>query len=409
MKRLSGEFTKLLFSKNYGFFFFGGAISFFGSGLTRIALPILILEKTGSGLLMGLAFAIEVLPATLLGPFLGALTDKMNRKKSLIIVDLLRAILILGILLTADFIVIFTMLALIGVLKSFYAPIRLAVAPDLVPRKHFPNAVSLNGATQQLSNIVGPSVAGILIAFTSTYVVLVIDLITYVIAASLTCFITLSERKEKKRDSLVGQIKEGFLFLYTNKHLRKLNFYWIVLDFAFGGLQVLLLLYLSEISMNKSIYGLLMTCLTIGIFIGTIVGPRINKQRNKERLINILPLSFTVLYCMLVFDLPLLPLGFFITILGFLYGSFNILASVDFGLNVPSELRGRVYSNANAFTTLAIASSTIVAGATDAYFKVSTIFFTFGVVSSFVLLIILFTHTSVKHMIFSKKTKTIAS
>ncbi|PFA69801.1 hypothetical protein CN378_03265 [Bacillus sp. AFS015802] len=404
MKRLSGEFTKLLFSKNYGLFFFGGAISFFGTALTRIALPILILEKTGSGLLMGLAFAIEVLPATLLGPFLGALTDKFNRKKSLIIVDLLRVLFILGILLTTNFILIFTLLALMGVSKSFYAPIRLAVSPDIVPRKHFPSAVSLNGSTQQLSNILGPSLAGILIAFTSTYAVILIDLFTYLIAALLTCFIKIPEIKRTNREPLTVQIKEGFLFLYTNKHLRKLNFYWIVLDFAFGGLQVLLLLYLQEISMNKSFYGLLMTCLTIGIFTGTIFGPKINKQRNKNRIINILPLSFTLLYCVLVFDLSFIPMVFIITILGFLYGSFNILASVDFGLNIPSELRGRVYSNANAFTTLAIALSTIFAGATDGYYKVSSTFFTFGIFSSLTLLIIMFTHTSMRNILFGKKT-----
>lgn len=405
MKSLNSEFAKLLFSKNYGFFFFGGAISFFGTGLTRIALPILILEKTGSGLLMGIAFAIEILPATLLGPFLGALTDKFDRKKSLILVDLLRALLILGILFTVNIYIIFTMLALLGVLKSFYAPIRLAVSPDLIPKKHFPNAVSLNGATQQISNIIGPSLAGILIAFTNTYIVIFIDLLTYIIAAILTCFITIPQRKPDKKVSLTGHIKEGFLFLYKNKYLRKLNFYWIALDFAFGGLQVLLLLYLQEMSMNKSIYGLLMTWLTIGIFTGTLLGPKMNKQQNKERLINILPLSFTLLYCGLFFDLTLIPLVFFITLLGFLYGSYNILASVDFGLNIPSELRGRVYSNANAFTTLAFALSTTLAGATHAYFRVSTIFLLIGVVTSVILLLIILTHNPLKfRRVYNKKT-----
>ncbi|MFD5853658.1 MFS transporter [Cytobacillus pseudoceanisediminis] len=406
MKLLKGEFAKLLFSKNYGFFFLGGAISFFGTGLTRIALPILILEKTGSGLLMGLAFAIEVLPATLLGPFLGALTDKFNRKKSLIVVDLLRAFLILGILLSSNLYLIFTMLALIGVLKSFYAPIRLAVAPDIVPRAHFPNAVSLNGATQQISNIIGPSLAGILIAFTSTYVVILIDLITYLIAAILTLFIKIPQRKLDKKDSLGKHIKEGFQFLYRNKLLRKLNFYWIVLEFAFGGLQVLLLLYLQEVSMNKSFYGLLMTWLTVGIFTGTVLGPKIIKKRKwiKDRLINILPLSFTLLYCALIFDLSFFPLVLFITVLGFLYGTFNILASVDFGLAIPSELRGRVYSNANAFTTLSFALSTVLTGATNEYFKVSTIFFMIGILCSLLLLIIILTHTSLKTMFNNKKT-----
>jgi MFS transporter, DHA3 family, macrolide efflux protein len=403
MKILKGEFAKLLFSKNYGFFFLGGAISFFGTGLTRIALPILVLEKTGSGLFMGLAFAIEILPATLLGPFLGALTDRFNRKSSLVVIDLIRAMLILGLLLVTNLYLIFTLLALMGVLKSFYAPIRLAVAPDLVPREHFPAAVSLNGATQQISNIIGPSLAGILIAFTSTYVVLFIDLLTYMIAASLTLFIAIPQKRIIKKESLGGHIKEGFLYLYKNKHLRKLNFYWIVLDFAFGGLQVLLLLYLQELSINKSFYGLLMTWLTVGLFSGTLLGPKIKKQRTKNHLINILPLSYTLLYCGLIFELSFIPLVLFIALLGFIYGTFNILASVDFGLAIPSELRGRVYANANAFTTLAFASSTVLTGAADAYFKVSKIFLMIGVLCSLVLIILIGTHTSLKTKFNRKK------
>ncbi|PFA69814.1 hypothetical protein CN378_03330 [Bacillus sp. AFS015802] len=383
-KKLTFKDVQSLFfySKNYFLFFLGWAISLFGSSLTKIALPILILERTGSGFAMGMTFALETIPSALFGPLLGALSDRYNRKIMIVASDVLRAIFLIAVLFTGNLYIIFTLIFLMGILKALYVPVRSAIIPELVSKENFPRIVVLQGTTQRIINIAGPALAAAIIGFTNPTFALKLDIITYLAAAILSYFVYIPIHKVSKNKGIVADMKDGFLYLFSQSLIRKLNFYWVILNFGFGGLTVLLLLYLEEINMDNATYGLLMTVLTIGMLLGTMAASKV-KDTQKEKMLDLLPFSFGVCYSFLLFDVGTLFLFVVVLILGLNFGLFNVMASIIFGLNIPNEIRGRVYANATAFTTLAFSASTIIAGAMKEYFTVSTIFFVIGIFVAF--------------------------
>lgn len=387
----SEVYSLLFYSKNYFLFYIGWTISQFGSSLTRIALPILVLERTGSGFAMGMTFALETIPSTLFGPLLGALSDRYNRKLMIIISDALRAIILIGVLFSQNLYIIFSLIFLMGVLKALYVPVRSAIIPELVAKKDFPRIIVLQGTTQRIVNIAGPSLAAAIIGFTNPTLALNLDIATYIVAALVSAAVSIPASKVSKNKGIIYDMKEGFFYIFKNPLIRKLNLFWVILNFGFGGLTVLLLLYLKEINIDNATYGLLMTVLTLGMLLGTLVATKI-KEALKDKIVDILPFSFGVCYSFLIFDVGTIILFLIVLLLGVTFGLFNVMASILFGLNIPDEIRGRVYANATAFTTLAFSASTIVAGSLRSVFSVSIIFLGIGLFVCICSLIVNFSH-----------------
>lgn len=392
VKEIQGLFLN---SKNFFLFFLGWAISLFGSSLTKIALPIFVLERTGSGFAMGMTFALETIPSTLFGPLLGAISDRYNRKILIIMSDILRAVILVLVLFTDNLFIIFALIFLMGSLKALYVPVRSAIMPELVTKVNFPKVIVLQGTTQRIINIVGPSLAAAIIGFTTPTIAIQLDIVTYLAAAAISFFVYIPRHKISG-NKIITDMKEGFLYLFTNALIRKLNLYWVILNFGFGGLTVLLLLYLEESNLNKATYGLLMTVLTIGMLLGTLAASKIKKEQ-QDKIIDLLPLSFGICYCILIFDVGASILFLVVLVLGLNFGLFNVMASILFGLNIPNELRGRVYANATAFTTSAFSISAILAGALIDYLKVSIIFFVIGVIVSLLSCIVILFHKKNKN------------
>ncbi|MDP7991392.1 MFS transporter [Bacillus sp. MHSD_36] len=376
---LNRPIIKLLLSKNYGLFYLGWAISLLGNNLSRVALPILIYQKTGSSLATGSAFALQELPSAIFGPLLGALADRWNRKLMIIFADIGRALLLLVIILVQDPPLIFASIFMIGILNALYFPVRVAILPEIVPRDLFPTVVSLHGATQQIAQIVGPSIAAIIISLTGPKLALVMDMISFAIGAIVTTMVFIPVQKTSKPNNIIVDIKDGVSYLLNNKLIRMLNFFWIILSFGFGGINVLLLFYLVEIKIETSYYGLLMSLITVGMFVGIVFGPKV-KENYKRIYIFFTPVVFGLCFCILKFNIGFLGLLIIVTILGFLYGLFNVIASVIFGQNIPNEIRGRVYATATTFTTLAYSISSFSSGALEKNVKISNIFLIIGII-----------------------------
>lgn len=389
--KLSNIYTLLFYNKNYFLFYMGWTISLFGSSLTKIALPILVLERTGSGFAMGMTFALETIPSTIFGPLLGVISDRYNRKLLIIMSDVLRALILIVILFSESLYLIFALIFLMGTLKALYVPVRSAIIPELVSKEKFPDIIVFQGTTQRIINIVGPSLAAVIIGFTSPTYALNLDIATYIIAALFSVFVAIPAYKVKKNKTILSDMKEGIAFLFTNPLIRKLNLYWIILNFGFGGLTVLLLLYLEETNVNNALYGLLMTVLTIGMLVGTLLASKI-KETYKEKIVDILPLTFGISYLFLLFDIGISFLFVMVFLLGLNFGLFNVIASILFGINIPNEIRGRVYANATAFTTSAFSLSAVLSGFLKDSISVPVIFFGIGLTVFLVSLLIILYH-----------------
>lgn len=155
--------------RNYRLLWIGTLISHSGDWMDQIALNWLMLVLTNSPFYLGLLNLVRGVPILLLTLVGGVLADRMERRKLLVITQSASMALafILGALVSTGLIQVWQLLiisTLRGITMSFHMPARQTIISDMVPRKDLANAIALNATTMNLTRIIGPTIAGLLIA-----------------------------------------------------------------------------------------------------------------------------------------------------------------------------------------------------------------------------------------------------
>lgn len=179
-----------LSNPNYRRYAAGGVLSNTGTWMQRIAQDWLVLELTGgNGVALGIAIGLQFLPFLILSPVAGLVADRVPKLRLLQVTNLAMAIpaFILGILAVTGLAEVWHVLvlaAVLGTVAAFDAPARQAFVPELVGHDDLPNAVGLNSASFNAARVVGPAVAGVMIAAlgggaSATGWVMLINAVTY--------------------------------------------------------------------------------------------------------------------------------------------------------------------------------------------------------------------------------------
>ncbi len=186
-------FLRALRARNYRLFFVGQGISLIGSWMPRVATSWLVYRLTGSVFLLGIVGFAGQIPTFLLAPFAGVLVDRWNRHRILVITQILAmfqsfalAILALRHMITVEEVVLLSILQ--GIVNAFDIPARQAFVVEMVEDKEdLSNAIALNSSLFNGARLVGPSIAGVLIASAGEGICFLIDGLSYlaVIAALL--------------------------------------------------------------------------------------------------------------------------------------------------------------------------------------------------------------------------------
>jgi MFS family permease len=207
--------------RNYRLFFGGQSVSLIGTWIQRIAMSWLVYRLTGSAFLLGVIGFAGQIPTFVLVPFAGVLADRWNRYHILIVTQVLAMIqaFILAFLFFSDVIEVWhiaVLSVLLGCINSFDIPARQSLVVEMVEKKEdLGNAIALNSSMVNAARLLGPSIAGILIAATSEGICFLLNGVSYsfVIVSLLLMKLRLAERKEKPRHILKG-LKEGFLYTF---------------------------------------------------------------------------------------------------------------------------------------------------------------------------------------------------
>jgi MFS family permease len=168
MTRLRATFASLK-SHNFRLFFVGQAVSATGTWMQKIGQAWLVLELTDSGLLLGVTAALQQLPTLFLGPWGGLLADRLDKRRLLLITQCTAGLLalLLGILTFTDRISLWMVLVLallLGAANALDRPARQSFLSEMVDRAQLINAVTLNSVLMNSARVVGPALAGVLIA-----------------------------------------------------------------------------------------------------------------------------------------------------------------------------------------------------------------------------------------------------
>lgn len=220
---MGARLLRALRHRNYRLYFMGQGVSLIGTWLTSVATSWLVYRLTGSTVKLGVVAFAGQIPLFVLSPFMGVLVDRWNRHRILIVTQtvamlqsLALAYLALRKIITVPHIIVLN--AIQGVVNSLDMPARQAFLVEIVEsRDDLPNAIALNSSMVNGARLIGPSVAGILIAAVGEGTCFLIDGISYlaVVGALFAMRVKRGEQREKSGGALAefwGGMKYSFGF-----------------------------------------------------------------------------------------------------------------------------------------------------------------------------------------------------
>ncbi|OGE26483.1 MFS transporter [Candidatus Daviesbacteria bacterium RIFCSPHIGHO2_02_FULL_39_12] len=226
LKRLFAVFP-VLNNKNYRLYFLGQLVSLIGTWLQIVAQGWLVLQLTNSPFLVGLVAAIGSLPTLLFSLFGGVIIDRFPKKQILMLTQISSMTLafILGILTVFDLITVWQigiLAFLLGVVNALDIPTRQAFVPEMVIKNELPSAISLNAGTFNAARVIGPGLAGFLIAIMGTGGAFILNGISYIAVIIALILIQVEDKVFKTDLHPLAAIKEGISYSFTHPIIRTL-------------------------------------------------------------------------------------------------------------------------------------------------------------------------------------------
>ena len=349
-------FSLLYRYPEFGRLWVGRSISLFGDAFTIIALPWFVLQVTDSGTAAaGILLSLQ-LPALLTSMAIGSLVDRFQPRAIITIDNVLRT-LIIGLipilywfgLLELGMLFLLTFFA--GMLVPATEVGSRSVLPDLVEDKDLDAANMLWSFSLNLSLVIGPAVAGLLVASFGGLSVLLIDAATFAVMAWVAATMP---NVERGRPSMQAPLSErlGLRQLWDMKVVRYTTLLSLVFFFSYGPLEAALPLYSDAILQTDARgYGLLWSALAVGALIGTLSSTTLSQR---------LRLGVALPLIALLWGASLLPMVFInelwlacglLFLGGLMWGPYTPMEATLLQRNVPKEQLGRVFGARSTLLT----------------------------------------------------------
>jgi MFS family permease len=215
------QILRALSQRNFRLYFIGQSASLVGTWMQTIALSWLVYRLTGSPFMLGLATFVGQIPILFLAPFGGVWSDRMNRRRAMLLTQslaLAQAVL-LATLAFGGWVEVWHLLlaaAFLGIVNAFDAPLRQAFLLELVgSREHLPNAIALNSAMMNGSRLIGPALAGMVLAYSSEAWCFLINAVSYLaVIASLAAMRLATPPPKPVAANWLAGLAEALRFAY---------------------------------------------------------------------------------------------------------------------------------------------------------------------------------------------------
>lgn len=341
-------------NKNYRRLWAAQAISNFGDWFGLLALYALIGTYSDSEFLLGLIIVVKMLSLAVFSPLAGYITDRFNRRKLMILCDILRAIAVLGIL----FVQTESMLWLAFVLTSFqmmisaiFEPAKTASIPNVASKEDLVNANIISTATWSIIFTSGMAIGGFATELLGIKTVLILDAGTYLLSSWFIYKAVIpqtemtEEEKEKTKNPLVGII-DGAKYLIENPQVLRPSIAKGTSSSFLGGLVYMLIIISEEIFMMGSIgLGLLYAARGFGTGIGPIIGRRLFRdEKDWVMVMGIAIFTSGVMYVMVGFADAIWVMILFVLLAHTASGANWVKSTVLLQKRTIDVFRGRVFS-----------------------------------------------------------------
>jgi len=355
-------------NKNITLLLAGMGVSELGSQIQSIAIPLFVLRLTGSATSMSIVLLSSVVVSLLMMPFSGVISDRWNRKKAIVILDLLHGFILLGLaylahkdMLTIELLVITTMIR--SAIGALFQTSSNTILVDIVDQKNLRSTNSIARSITSVSSLAGPAIGGVLYGALGITIILFVNAISFILSGISEMFIQYkynslcSEKLSVKAFftefnegiKAVKNIKGLFVMLLFAAFLNMIDAPIIPIFLPFVGKQVL--------GFSATNIGLITSAYTFGALISGLVIATALKKIDSKKLFNfgiITAPLFQIVFAFMIFPQTLalitstIVILIFSLVLYFLMGfsdSFvNIPVYTKIQIIIPEEVRGRVFS-----------------------------------------------------------------
>jgi len=354
--------NKNLFNKNFVLVILGQLISIFANSVLRFALPLYILDLTGSTAIFGIILAAAAVPPIIFSPFGGILADRCNRRNIMVSLDFLTAIIIgvfaFLIMQESAVIVITILMILFAVIQAFYQPAVQASIPVIVSKSNLEEANGIVSLVNAISSLMGPVVAGVLYSIFSIQYLMFAAVLLFFLAAVMELFIYINFEREKSRQGILKIISSDLslslkFIRQDNPIMLKVMFITAAMNLFLTSMILVGLPAMIKIALglNSQLYGFAEAAMAAGMIAGALAAGSLGKKVGAHDSYKFLALAaFGLLPISAAFSLNLAPMLIYYVILlsSFIISTavtiFTVIMMSFIQRQTPDHLIGKVIS-----------------------------------------------------------------
>lgn len=341
----------LLRNRDYLLLWGGQVVSTLGSAAAGIIYPLLILAMTDSPAAAGIAAALGSLPYLILSLPAGALIDRWDRKRVMIVCDIGRAaaVLTIPVALWFDALTVWQIYAVAfveGSLFVFFNIAEVAALPRVVPVAELPQAAAMNEAAFGAAHIVGPSLGTLLYQTLGRAAPFIVDALSFLASCVSLLLIKTPFRiaQAPLPRSLLVEILEGLRWLWQQRLIRYMAFLTGGLNLVNAAMPLLVIVLAKELGASAFEIGLIFSIGGIGGILGSLIGGQLQKRFSFARLIVVLLWADFVLFPLYALAPHYFVLGAVSALIYMLGPIYNVVQFSYRLALIPDALQGRVNS-----------------------------------------------------------------
>ncbi len=371
------RFREVLFKKNFFSLWSGQIVSEFGDRLNQMALIALIYSKEpGSVMAMAKLLFFVIVPVFIVGPVAGVYVDRWNRKKIMILSDVLRGLMVLLIPLFIWLNVMWPIYVVVFFIFSatrFFLPSKMALIPAIVSRDKLLVANSLSNSTRMIASILGFALAGFIVKWVGHLWGFYLDSMSYFVSAGLIALISprknlgeiaegiqtvTKDIKKVRRKNVWSEIVEGLRYMFDEDKMKVVTGTLFLLMAGTGAIFCVIIVFIQEAfgSVTEAL-GIFGVFLGVGLFLGTVLYGKFGQAFQGPRVIFA---SLTLcgaavgVFAFYVGGSPVFVVGgALLMLVGITAAPILTCTNTMVHTLVPDEVRGRIFSSLEAVVHLA--------------------------------------------------------
>lgn len=392
----------LMKKKDFGLLIVGKFVSMIGSNMQQFALALYVYALTGSALIFSTMLSISILPRLLMSPVAGVFGDWFDRKKMIVRLDILNAV-ILGIFAyifyvnsSFNLVSIYILVISLELTEIFYESSSAGIIPSIVNKERMAEARSLESMVLSIARLLSPMIAAVIYGASGMFLVLVVNAISFLLSGLSEVFIHVPENHKRpdkiNMNAFFVDVKEGLKIIKNNKFIRTVISLGTIVNFVIApffsvGFIVLIKEVLAATDYH---YGIFQTVMALSMVTGPIVVSFVVKKIEVGKLCT----AAFFIVSFIVLSVAIVPSTIFLSLFNGILFPFIFLMVLSFGLGVtisivnisimtlfsevvPLHAMGRTSTVLNLLVTIAIPIGQILFG-----FLYDTIFTSYVIIIS---------------------------